>query len=233
MKRRKKRQLGQVFIDSTHPRFFLTNDFFAVLTIISVATVVLETVPQLAEYKRWFTLVEWVSVALFSLEYIGRLIATKPAYKYAFSFFGLVDLLSIVPTFFGFGNFTFLKAARALRILRLLRLIRASAVRAHAKDEEYSPVAINVLIYFTALVLALLTFGTLMYVFEGGEEFPSIVAGMWWSFKVFMAGIPVVTPVTLAGEILFVLARFSGLLLLGLLVGVIGNVFRLLLTPKV
>jgi hypothetical protein len=55
---------------------------------------------------------------------------------------------------------------------------------------------------------------------------------MWWSLKVFMAGIPVTEPVTQLGEFFFVLTRFVGLLLLGLLVGVVGNVFRVLLGGK-
>jgi len=72
-----------------------------------------------------------------------------------------------------------------------------------------------------------------MYLVEGGQSaFVSIPAGMWWSLKVFMAGIPVVEPVTAIGEFFFVLIRFVGLLLLGLLIGVVGNVFRVLVMGK-
>jgi predicted neutral ceramidase superfamily lipid hydrolase len=55
---------------------------------------------------------------------------------------------------------------------------------------------------------------------------------MWWSLKVFMAGIPVTEPTTQLGEVFFVLTRFVGLLLLGLLIGVVGNVFRTVLLGK-
>lgn len=229
--KRNKRSFGEVFINSNHPKFFIVNNFFALLTIVSVISVVLETVQSLEAYSHIFTFIEWTAVSLFSIEYITRLFATKPHYKYIFSFFGLIDLVSIVPTFLGLGNLTFLKSARALRILRLLRLIRSSAIHAHAKDEEYNPIVFNLVIYFTTLVLALLIFGTLMYVVEV-EKFSSIPAGMWWSLKVFMAGLPVEAPHTVAGDILFVLTRFTGLMLLGLLIGVVGNVFRFLLTGK-
>lgn len=220
---------GKVFVDSNHPRFFIVNDFFAFLTIVSVIAVVLETVPAMQQYASIFVIIEWTVAILFTVEYLARLVATKPSYKYIFSFFGVIDLVSILPTFLGLGNLTFLKSARALRIIRLLRLIRASALRSHKKDEDYNPIAFNVLIYFSTLLLALLIFGTLMYLVEGGEMFYSIPAGMWWSLKVFMAGVPVEAPLTAAGDALFVLTRFSGLLLLGLLIGVVGNVFRLLL----
>ena len=87
----------------------------------------------------------------------------------------------------------------------------------------------NVLIYFAALLFALLTFGTLMYIVEGGDVFISIPAGMWWSLKVFLGGISVPAPVSEIGEMLYVLTRFTGMLLLGLLLGVVGNIFRLVL----
>ena len=229
----KKLHWVQSFVNSKHPKFFAVNDFFALLTIVSIIAVVLETVPALEQYTTIFFWVEWVTVGLFTFEYIVRLVATKPIHKYAFSFFGIVDLVAILPSFLGVGNLTFLKSARALRIIRLLRLIRASAVRSHARDEHYNPVLFNVLIYGAALVIALLTFGTLMYLVESGESFTSIPAGMWWSFKVFMAGIPVVTPATEIGEVLFVLTRFTGMLLLGLLLGVVGNIFRSIVGGKV
>lgn len=229
MPRKKKFNWIKVFTDTKHPKFFLVNDFFAFLTIISVISVVLETVPSLSEYKTVFDTIEWVSVVFFSAEYIIRLIATRPAFKYVFSFFGMIDLLSILPSFLGAGNFTFLKAARALRIIRLLRLIRISSMKAHNREEDFNPVALNVLIYFVILVLALLATGTAVYLAEGGPHFSSIPTGMWWSFKVFMAGIPVAEPMTAFGESMFVITRFTGLLLLSLLIGVVGNVFRLLL----
>lgn len=227
-----KKEIARIFSDPTHPKFFLVNDFFAILTILSVLVVVLETVPGLEKYDLAFFVIEWFSVTLFSIEYISRLWSTNPPRKYAFSFFGIIDLLSILPSFLGVGNLTFLKSARALRIIRLLRLVRTSSVKAHEKEEEYNPIAFNVLIYFAALLFALLVFGTAMYVFEPSETFASIPAGMWWSFKVFLASIPVDQPTTAIGDGLYVLTRFVGLMLLGLLIGVVGNVFRILIGNK-
>jgi predicted neutral ceramidase superfamily lipid hydrolase len=72
-----------------------------------------------------------------------------------------------------------------------------------------------------------------MYLIEPDlSAFESIPSDMWWSLKVFMAGIPVAEPITALGEVFFVLTRFIGLLLLGLLIGVVGNVFRSVLTGK-
>lgn len=216
----------------THSRlFYLVQDFFAILTIISIVALVMETVPSLEQYGHVFLVIEWVAVGLFTLEYVGRLWVSKPTWKYAVSFFGVVDLISILPTILGLGNFTWLKSARALRIMRLLRMLRlAKITRSGVSEESVGMLSFNVLIYFVALLIALLATGTAMYLVEPQTAaFVSIPAGMWWSLKVFMAGIPVVEPVTTLGEFFFVLTRFVGLLLLGLLVGVVGNVFRVVL----
>lgn len=223
--------LTNAFTNTSTRSFHLTQDFFALLTIISIVALVLETVPSLSGYSQTFLVVEWVAVMLFLVEYACRLIVTKPTLKYVFSFFGIVDLISILPTFLGLGNFTFLKSARALRIIRILRMLRlAKMARSDLVDEEnMSAMSLNVLIYFVTLVFALLVTGTAMYLVEPETSaFASIPAGMWWSLKVFMAGIPVTEPVTALGEFFFVLTRFVGLLLLGLLIGVVGNVFRVL-----
>jgi len=224
--------LQRAFTDTSSRSFHLTQDFLALLTVVSIVALVLETVPSLSEYGQTFLVIEWVAVLFFSVEYIGRLIVSKPTWRYSVSFFGIVDLVSILPTFLGLGNFTFLKSARALRIIRLLRMLRlAKMARSDVVDEEnMSTTSLNVLIYFVTLVFALLITGTAMYLVEPQTSaFASIPAGMWWSLKVFMAGIPVTEPVTALGEFFFVLTRFVGLLLLGLLIGVVGNVFRGLL----
>lgn len=215
--------------------FHIVQDFLALLTIISIVSLVLETVPSLSQYSDIFVIIEWVAVMLFTVEYVCRLYVSKPAYKYSLSFFGIIDLVSILPTFLGLGNFTFLKSARALRIIRLLRMLRLVKVtRSDMLDEGHlSVLSLNVLIYLCTLIFALLVTGTLMYLVEPSTAaFASIPAGMWWSLKVFMAGIPVAEPVTQLGEFFFVLTRFTGLLLLGLLVGVVGNVFRTLINKS-
>lgn len=206
----------------------------AVVTIVSILAVVLETVPSLSVYEKWFLLIEWVAVIIFSLEYLGRLLVTKPRYRYVFSFFGIIDLVAILPTLLGLGNLTFLKSARAIRIIRLLRILRLAKITRNPKgqdiEESFGVYGFNILIYGATLLLSLLVMGTLIYLAESDtESFASIPAGMWWSLKVFMGGMAVTVPDTQFGEVVYVATRFVGLLLFGLLVGVVGNVFRLLL----
>jgi voltage-gated potassium channel len=225
----------RAFLDSQSKTFHIVNDVLAIVTIISIVSLVLETVPSLQPYQTTFLIIEWGAVAIFTIEYLGRLSVSQPRYKYPLSFFGIVDLVAILPTFLGLGNFTFLKSARALRIIRLLRMARLAKVSRSGvlNEEQFGVLGLNVMIYFVTLLFALLVTGTAMYLVEPTQSaFSSIPAGMWWSLKVFMAGIPVVEPVTQLGEIFFVLTRFVGLMLLGLLIGVVGNVFRVVVMGK-
>jgi len=213
----------------------VVNDGLALVTIVSIVTLVLETVPTLTAYRPVFLVVEWVAVAIFSLEYLARLSISRPRWRYPTSFFGIVDFVAILPTFLGLGNFTFLKSARALRIIRLLRMARLAKMgrSAMVAEEEFGVFTFNIFIYFVTLLTALLFAGTLMYVVEPTHAaFSSIPAGMWWSLKVFLGSIAVPTPDTALGEVFYVVTRFIGLLLLGLLVGVVGNIFRQLVLGK-
>lgn len=224
-----KKFLRRTFEDTKSRSFHIANDFFALLTIISIISLVLETVPTFSNYSLIFKVTEWIAVILFTVEYLCRLFVSRPAWKYPTSFFGLIDLVAILPTYFGMGNFVFLKSARALRIIRLLRMLRlAKVARSGMTDKKkHSVLSLNILIYFSTLLLALIFSGTAMYLVEGHKEaFISIPAGMWWALKVFIGGITVSQPTTGLGEIFLVSTRFIGLLLFGLMVGIVGNVLK-------
>lgn len=231
-----KQILQKALLQPNNSLYFLVSDFLAVCTVVSIITIVLETVPSLEQYQTIFTVIEYTAVLVFTIEYLARIYVHQPKRSYIFSFFGLIDLVSILPSFIGVGNFTFLKSARAIRLIRLLRMIRlAKLSHSHRKDPEETlgVFALNVAIYITLLLLALLCMGTLMYLAEEQVgTIMSIPAGMWWSLKVFMGGIPVDTPLTAFGAGLYVFARFVGFLLLGVLLGVVGNIFRALLLSQ-
>lgn len=217
--------------------FRVVNDILALVTIVSIVAVVLETVATLQPYTVWFLLVEWVAVTIFVAEYVARLLVTRPAWRYILSFYGLVDLVAIAPSLLGLGNATYLKSARALRIIRLLRMVRLAKMgRQLSADavaaKTHNPVLLQVLIYGTTLVCALLFTGAMMYAVEPTTApFISIPSAMWWALQVFLGGFTVVAPETTGGEVGYVITRFIGLLLLGLLIGMVGNVFRGLLFP--
>ena len=225
-----KKLLQQAFGDPTTKVFLLVNDVLAITTVVSIVSVVLETVPSLTAYKPLFDVIEWVAVIIFLFEYGARLYITKPWYTYSFSFFGLIDFIAIAPSFLLLGNLTFLKSARAIRLIRLLRMVRLAKLKRkkHSDiDHETSFFLINITIFLVTLVSSVLLVGTLIYLFEGNREaFASIPLAMLWSLKVFLIGIPIAYPETVGGEVVHVFARFVGLIVFGVLIGVSGNVLR-------
>lgn len=219
--------------DNPHNKFFVrANAVLAVMTLVSVAAVALETVSSLHDtYQIFFTLIEWIAVVLFSAEYLTRLyLAPKPLH-YVFSFFGIIDLIAILPSFLGLANLTFLKSARTIRIIRLLRMMRLAKV-SRAKDKQKaarSSYKINLEIYLITLTLAILIIGSLFYLFETHVEAKDIPSGMFWALKSILGGFPYPQPETVGGIIALVLARFTSMILLGMMLGLVGMMIRKLL----
>ena len=110
------------------------------MIIVSVIVVVLESVSTLQEaHKQLFISTEWFFTIVFTLEYLLRIYSSPHPWKYISSFYGIVDLLAILPTYMGliFDHTTFLLTIRALRLLRMFRIfklgryIREAAVLYH------------------------------------------------------------------------------------------------------
>jgi voltage-gated potassium channel len=168
---------------------------------------------------------------LFTLEYALRFHIAKRKISYIFSFFGIIDLLAIIPTYLGLGNFTFLKTARSLRIIRLLRIVRLTKLaKLKKKDGASSLYALNIQIYAITLLTAMLVLGTLLYIFEEHQAYAKdIPSGMYWVFKAIIGGMSYPQPVTTGGTIVLILVRFCSMILLGLMLSLVGTILRKLL----
>jgi voltage-gated potassium channel len=209
--------------------FIIVNDILAFFTIASVLSIVLESVVSLQGYQALFTFVEYSSVIIFTTEYIARLIITRPVTKYVFGFYGIIDFLAIVPSFFGLANLTFLKTVRMLRILRFLRVLRLTKFvrnttqKVKKTDQKAQLHVINVEIYFLAFFSAVVFFGSLIYLVEGHQAYATnIPIGMLWAARSLL-GIPPPPVDTLSGEFVVICTRFISYILLGLLIHVVGN----------
>ncbi len=227
----------EIFNDVNSRYFLIVNDFFAILTIVSILAIVLETVDSLSKYSGIFLTIEFVTVFFFTLEYIGRIIAAKKPWSYIFSFFGLIDLISIVPTYIGIANLTFLKSARLLRMMRFLRMVRLTKLlrmkKAHSDIEEHghdSLFSMTLQIYFLSMLSVILLSATLIWFFEGGRDvFANIPVSMIWSTKVLLGGVPQAMPNTISGEFVTIFTRFMGLILFSLLISIVGGSIKKLL----
>ena len=133
-----------------------------------------ETVePYATVHAKLFDLVEITAVIFFSIDYLGNLYFAPNRVKYFFSFWGLVDLISILPTYLSLMNLTALQGTKVLRVLRVVRVLRVLKMARIAlqqlsdKAEVSNPILTNLKIYFIALFSVVMISSTLMYYVEG------------------------------------------------------------------
>lgn len=178
------------------------------LILLSVLTVMLDSMPQInAEYGQQLYYAEWFFTLLFTVEYAVRLWCIEHSWRYAKSFYGVVDLLSVLPTYLslwlpGAQFFLAVRILRVLRVFRVLRMVRyVGEAELIAQALAASRRKITV---FVASVLALMViFGALMYVVEGGTNpaFASIPHSIYWAVTTMTTvGYGDITPTTPLGQ---------------------------------
>ncbi len=197
--------------------------------VASVVTVMAESVPEWHEsYRRVFTVLEWFFTVLFTLEYVFRLWAVRRPLQYATSFFGMVDLLAILPTFLGLvlpGT----GSLRIIRILRLLRVFRVFKLAGFIQEAKGLQSALRAsrrrIIVFLSVVMALVTIlGTLMYLIEDSQSgFSSIPKSIYWAIvTVTTVGYGDIAPHTVLGQIIASIMMIIGYAIIAVPTGMIG-----------
>jgi voltage-gated potassium channel len=185
-------------------------DIVLVLTILaSILVVVLNSVPSLDQrYGDLLYGVEWAFTLIFTAEYAARLWCVRRPWRYATSFFGIIDLLSVLPTYFSLlvpGSALLLD----IRILRLLRVFRIFKLTLYVEEFTRLGEALyasrrKVMVFLSAVVMAILVLGTLMYVIEGPRNgFTSIPVAMYWAtVTMTTVGYGDITPHTNIGKLI-------------------------------
>lgn len=200
-----------------------------VLILTSVMIIMLESIPAVREeYFDALHTAEWCFTALFSLEYIVRIIISPKPLKYILSWWGIIDLVSILPTFIspfisGYASLRVIRAFRLLRIFRILKLSRfTSESQALAHSLKASYYKIMVFMFFVVMLMVLT--GTLMYVIEGGKNgFNSIPASIYWAIvTTTTVGYGDITPVTVIGKMLSSLMMLTGYAIIAVPTGLIS-----------
>jgi voltage-gated potassium channel len=182
-----RQRLYRVIWESDTPAGRLFDQVVLVVILVSVAVVLADSVHAGHErMRRLFTGLEWFFTALFTVEYVARLVSVRRPLRYALSFFGIVDLLAVLPTYLAL----FLPELHALidvRILRLLRIFRILRLTAYVDEYQVMGEALwasrrKILVFLAAVVMIDLVMGTLMYVVEGPEHgFTDIPTSVYWA----------------------------------------------------
>lgn len=188
-----------------------------VVIVASVLVVMFESVPEIRQrYPRALWSIEWVITGLFTIEYVARLATIERPARYARSFFGVIDLLAILPVYLSL----FVPGAHSLLVVRSLRLLRAFRVLKLAqwlREANYLIEAVRassrkIGIFLVTVLLINVVVGSTMYIIEGPNDgFDNMFRGVYWSIVTMSTvGFGDIAPTTPVGQLLA-----SGLMILG------------------
>ena len=192
------------------------NLFIQALIVLALVSFSIDTLPDLRPTSRQaLATVELLIVAVFSVEYVLRLVASRPMQSYAFSFFGIIDLAAILPFYLAAGiDLQSLRAVRLLRLFRALKLVHYSAALTRIKRAFV--IAREELVLFACATMLILYFAAVgIYYFENEaqpESFASVFDGLWWAVVTLTTvGYGDVFPVTAGGRFFTFIVLITGL----------------------
>ncbi|MRV74448.1 ion transporter [Duganella sp. FT92W] len=198
--------------------------------VLSVAAVVLSSLAPVArKHGHLLLAAEWVFTVVFTIEYIGRLLCVKRPDRYARSFFGVIDLLAVLPSYISL----FIPQAHVLldiRILRLLRMFRIFKLTLYIDEYGMLGRALlasrrKILVFLSVVMLIVFVLGTVMYVVEGPEHgYTSIPTAVYWAIStVTTVGFGDLVPKTDLGRTVASLMMLLGWGILAVPTGIISS----------
>ena len=214
-------QLGKLF------------DVTLIIAILSSVTVVmLDSVPDIeASYHTVLRASEWFFTLLFTFEYLARLWCVKSRKKYALSFFGLVDLFAVIPTYLsvlipGGEVLAVVRILRVLRVFRILKLVQYIG-EADVLVETLKASRFKIAVFIITVLSIVVIIGTMIYIVEGEEHgFTSIPLGVYWSIVTLTTvGYGDLTPQTGIGQTLAALLMVMGYALIAVPTGLFSAEF--------
>lgn len=229
----KKEDLHEIIFEADTPKGKAFDVVLILLILLSVTVVMLETVKSIdLKFHTLFKVLEWVFTIVFTIEYILRLHITKRPMKYALSFFGIIDLLAILPTFLGLfligSQIESLLVIRALRLLRVFRVLKMVSFLRHGKIillalRQSAP---KILVFLFFIVIMTVVFGSVMYLVEGStnSKFSSIPESIYWAIVTLTTvGYGDISPTTPLGKFLASCVMIIGYAIIAVPTGIVSS----------
>jgi voltage-gated potassium channel len=212
-----RRELYVVIFESDTRAGLLFDQVLLVTILASVTVVMLDSVVSVSSrYHTLLAVLEWVFTALFTIEYVARLICVERPWRYARSFYGIVDLASVLPTYLAF----FLPELHALidvRVLRMLRVFRILKLTQYLSEYQLLAAALRnsrrkIAVFLSAVLMIVVTLGTVMYVVEGpANGFTSIPVSVYWAITTMTTvGFGDIVPQTDVGRLVASIVMLMG-----------------------
>lgn len=225
-----KERLGEIIFEHEKPPDKLFDIVILILIVLSIILVMLESVPWIREsYGGALRVAEWVFTILFTVEYILRIYTARKRLRYVTSFFGVVDLLAILPGYlslFLLGS-QYLIVVRSLRLLRIFRILKLARFLGEASvlRRALSASAPKITVFLGTVVTVVLIVGALMYVVEGAENgFTSIPKSIYWAIVTLTTvGYGDISPQTPLGQTLSAVVMIIGYGIIAVPTGIVTS----------
>jgi voltage-gated potassium channel len=204
-------------------------DIALIISILaSVLTIVLESVAEFSQqYGELLVKIDWIFTILFTIEYCLRIFCIHRPIKYIFSFYGLIDLMSIVPSYISL----FIPGSHCLQVIRILRVLRVFRVLKLVQYVNQSNLLLNALlasrqkiaIFLFTISTLLVIFGSTMYLIEGPEHgFTNIPVSIYWAVVTLTTvGFGDITPKTDLGRAISAVVMIIGYAIIAVPTGII------------
>ncbi|MFT7558462.1 MAG: voltage-gated potassium channel [Flavobacteriales bacterium] len=223
-----KAKLNEIIFGTDTPAGKGFDVLLIVMILASVFVLMIETVEGHSEQTEFFLrLAEWFFTIAFTVEYMVRFYCSPKPFKYASSFYGVIDLLSILPSYLSLiipgANYLLIvrlfRVLRVFRILKLARYLREANVLVRAMMQSRR----KILIFFISVLILSTIFGSLMYVVEGvNHGFSSIPKSIYWTIvTITTVGYGDITPQTPLGQVIASLAMLTGYSIIAVPTGIL------------
>lgn len=227
-------KLYEIIFEADTPEGKIFDVALLIAILTSVIVVMLETVPHIQNnYFKLFYALEWVFTVFFTIEYIIRIYTVHNPRRYIFSFYGLVDLLSILPTYLAiiFSGTHSLMIIRSLRLLRVFRIFKLGNFlfegQVIIKSLQASRAKISVFLIFILIMVSI--FGSVMYLIEGAagnESFDSIPRSVYWAIVTLTTvGYGDISPISPLGQFIAAIIMILGYAVIAVPTGIVTTEF--------
>ena len=231
---RRKDRIHEIIFEADTPEGKAFDIAILIMIILSIIAVMLESVESInKKYHDQLIIVEWILTFLFTIEYALRMYCVRSRRKYAFSFFGIVDVLSILPTYLayflpGAGGVNKLMVIRILRMLRIFRIFKLGHFMGEStqimKAMKASRAKISVFMFFVIVMVILM--GSIMHLIEGGinDGFNNIPNSIYWAIVTLTTvGYGDISPMTPFGKFLSALVMILGYAVIAVPTGIVSS----------
>ncbi len=202
-----------------------------VLILLSIIIVMMESDSRILSHAgNWITVMEWIVTILFAIEYLLRIWILKKPAKYIFSFYGIIDLLAILPSFIGlfFSGTQMLIVFRSLRLLRIFRVLKLTRYVKEASIlwEALASGRNKIGVFLFAVLILITILGTIMYLIESpyNNGFRSIPESIYWAVVTLTTvGYGDIAPVTTLGKFVAGVIMIIGYAIIAVPTGIVTS----------